>query len=237
MDAHLPKTRLISSHYLFFFGDNLYPEGPTDIAQVDSTQFEAELVGQNDLGSVHLHGPFGDASSEVRIAYVIGMHPLESKSHRALFDELTSRDGLKYCYYLYNINVNDKDSETEGRLEGQLLAQEFIKDDIIDKKYDLFLDIHSNRGSNGPGDYRITNFVFAPGFDERSSGFMNEIIDSMDEIVYYAPEFRSSPPYITEPTAKAGIPTLVYECYSFEKFEYTCSLASKLVDVVDSLHF
>ena len=237
MDAHLPKTRLISSHYLFFFGDNLYPEGPTDIAQVDSTQFEAELVGQNDLGSVHLHGPFGDASSEVRIAYVIGMHPLESKSHRALFDELTSRDELKYCYYLYNINVNDKDSETEGRLEGQLLAQEFIKDDIIDKRYDLFLDIHSNRGSNGPGDYRITNFVFAPGFDERSSGFMNEIIDSMDEIVYYAPEFRSSPPYITEPTAKAGIPTLVYECYSFEKFEYTCSLASKLVDVVDSLHF
>ena len=215
----------------------MYPEGPTDIAQVDSTQFEAELVGQNDLGSVHLHGPFGDASSEVRIAYVIGMHPLESKSHRALFDELTSRDGLKYCYYLNNINVNDKDSETEGRLEGQLLAQEFIKDDIIDKKYDLFLDIHSNRGSNGPGDYRITNFVFAPGFDERSSGFMNEIIDSMDEIVYYAPEFRSSPPYITEPTAKAGIPTLVYECYSFEKFEYTCSLASKLVDVVDSLHF
>ena len=215
----------------------MYPEGPTDIAQVDSTQFEAELVGQNDLGSVHLHGPFGDASSEVRIAYVIGMHPLESKSHRALFDELTSRDELKYCYYLYNINVNDKDSETEGRLEGQLLAQEFIKDDIIDKKYDLFLDIHSNRGSNGPGDYRITNFVFAPGFDERSSVFMNEIIDSMDEIVYYAPEFRSSPPYITEPTAKAGIPTLVYECYSFEKFEYTCSLASKLVDVVDSLHF
>lgn len=237
MDAHLPKTRLISSHYLFFFGDNLYPEGPTDIAQVDSTQFEAELVGQNDLGSVHLHGPFGDASSEVRIAYVIGMHPLESKSHRALFDELTSRDGMKYCYYLYNINVNDKDSETEGRLEGQLLAQEFIKDEIIDREYDLFLDIHSNRGSNGPGDYRITNFVFAPGFDERSSGFMNEIIDSMDEIVYYAPEFRSSPPYITEPTAKAGIPTLVYECYSFEKFEYTCSLASKLVDVVDSLHF
>ena len=237
MDAHLPKTRLISSHYLFFFGDNLYPEGPTDIAQVDSTQFEAELVGQNDLGSVHLHGPFGDASSEVRIAYVIGMHPLESKSHRALFDELTSRDELKYCYYLYNINVNDKDSETEGRLEGQLLAQEFIRDDIIGKEYDLFLDIHSNRGSNGPGDYRITNFVFAPGFDERSSVFMNEIIDSMDEIVYYAPEFRSSPPYITEPTAKAGIPTLVYECYSFEKFEYTCSLASKLVDVVDSLHF
>lgn len=215
----------------------MYPTDPTDLAQVDSEEYVSELVGINDLGSVHRHGPFGDESSEVRIAYVIGMHPLESKSHRALFEELMAKDDLKHCYFLYNINVKDKASETEGRLEGQLLAQEFIKDEIIDRGYDLFLDIHSNRGSNGPGDYQITNFVFAPGFDERSSGFMNEIIDSMEEIVYYAPEFRSSPPYITEPTAKAGIPTLVYECYSFEKFEYTCSLASKLVDVVDSLHF
>lgn len=215
----------------------MYPEGPTDIAQVDSTNFDSILLGENDLGSVHLHGPFGDASSEIRIAYVIGMHPLESKSHRALFDELTSRDDLKYCYYLYNINVTDKDSETEGRLEGQLLAQEFIRDDIISKGYDLFLDIHSNRGSRGPGEYKITNFLFAPGFDEKSSAFMNVIIDSIDEIVYYAPEFRSSPPYITEPTAEAGIPTLVYECYSYEKFDFSCDLASKLIDVVDNLDF
>ena len=215
----------------------MYSEGPTDEAQVDSSKFDAELLGENELGRVHLHGPFGNQDSKITIAYVIGMHPLESKSHRALFDELTEREGLKCRYFLYNINVNDKDSETEGRLEGQLLAQEFIRDDIINRKYDLFLDIHSNRGSNGPGDYRITNFVFAPGFDEKSSVFMNEIIDAIDEIVYYAPEFRSSPPYITEPTAKAGIPTLVYECYSYERFEYTCELASKLIDVVDSLHF
>ena len=212
-----------------------YPKEPTSEAQVDSTEYECELLGRNDLGSVHLHGPFGDKDSKVKIAYVIGMHPLESKSHRALFEKLTSKSDLKNCYYLYNINVNDDSSETEGRLEGQLLAQEFIRDDIIDKKYDLFLDIHSNRGPQGPGDYQITNFVFAPGFDDNSSEYMNQIIDNMDEIVYYAPEFRSSPPYITEPTAKAGIPTLVYECYSSEDFDFTCMLAEKLVSVVDDL--
>ena len=212
-----------------------YPEGPTSEAQVDSAQYESELIGENELGSVHVHGPFGNIDSNVKIAYVIGMHPLESKSHRALFEKLTSNDDLKYCYYLYNINVNDKSSETEGRLEGQLLAQEFIRDEIIGKGYDLFLDIHSNRGSHGPGEYKITNFVFAPGFDEKSSEFMNRIIDSMDGIVYYAPEFRSSPPYITEPTAKAGIATLVYECYSYESYDVTLQLAEKLVDVVDNL--
>lgn len=212
-----------------------YPKEPTSQAQVDSTEYECELLGRNDLGSVHLHGPFGDKDSKVRIAYVIGMHPLESKSHRALFEKLTSKTDLRNCYYLYNINVNDDSSETEGRLEGQLLAQEFIRDDIIGKEYNLFLDIHSNRGPDGPGDYQITNFIFAPGFDDKSSEYMNRIIDNMDEIVYYAPEFRSSPPYITEPTAEAGIPTLVYECYSSEDFELTCRLAERLIDVVDDL--
>ena len=212
-----------------------YPKEPTSQAQVDSTEYECELLGRNDLGSVHLHGPFGDKDSKVKIAYVIGMHPLESKSHRALFEKLTSKTDLRNCYYLYNINVNDDSSETEGRLEGQLLAQEFIRDDIIGKEYNLFLDIHSNRGPDGPGDYQITNFIFAPGFDDKSSEYMNMIIDNMDEIVYYAPEFRSSPPYITEPTADAGIPTLVYECYSSEDFELTCRLAERLIDVVDDL--
>ena len=214
-----------------------FPDVPTIEAQVDSTQYDSKLVGSNDLGSVHLHGPFGDINSKIKIAYVIGMHPLESKSHRALFEMLTSKNDLKYCYYLYNINVLDKDSESEGRLEGQLLAQEFIKDDIINKKYDLFLDIHSNRGSNGPGDYKITNFVFAPGFDDKSSKFMNGILESIDELVYYAPEFRSSPPFITEPTSKAGIATVVYETYSFEPMETTYDLASKLVECVDNLDF
>lgn len=214
-----------------------YPKEPTSEAQVDSCLCDAELVGENELGSVYIHGPFGDADSKIKIAFVIGMHPLESKSHRALFEKLTSKNDLRNCYYLYNINVNDKTSETEGRLEGQKLAQEFIKDDIIDKKYDLFLDIHSNRGANGPGEYKITNFVFAPGFDDASSRYMNDIIDAFDEIVYYAPEFRSSPPFITEPTACAGIPTLVYECYSSEDFELTLNLAEKLIEIVDNLDY
>jgi hypothetical protein len=214
-----------------------FPEGPTSEAQIDSTEYESELIGENELGSVHIHGPFGNVESDVVIAYLIGMHPLESKSHRALFEKLTSKDDLNYCYYLYNINVNDKATQSEGRDEGQLLAQEFVRDDIINKEYDLFLDIHSNRGSHGPGDYKITNFVFAPGFDEASSRYMDEIIEDIDEIIYYAPEFRSSPPFITEPTAKAGIPTLVYECYSYEPMDLTLELAQKLIDSVDSLKF
>lgn len=212
-----------------------YPDGPTSEAQIDSTDYDSVLLGENELGSVYVHGPFGNVESDVKIAYLIGMHPLESKSHRALFEKLIARNDLNYCYYLYNINVLDKTSDSEGRDEGQFLAQDFVQKDIISKNYDLFLDIHSNRGPDGPGDYIITNFLFAPGFDDESIEFMEKILAEIEEIVYYAPEFRSSPAFITEPTAKAGIPTLVYECYSSEPFDFTLKLAEKLISVVDNL--
>ena len=214
----------------------MYPQGPTSKAQVKSTEYDAQEISVTDLGSVHLHGPFGNTTSKVKIAYLIGMHPLESKSHRALFDKLTNKDNLNYCYYIYNIDVSPE-SESEGRLEGQTLAKDFVLPHILNEKYDLFVDIHSNRGNNGPGGYEITNFVFMPGFDTLSSKFINEIIKNIDEISFYIPEFRTSPPFITEPSAKAGIATIVYECFTYESMETTYNLAEKLIKCIDNITF
>lgn len=100
-----------------------------------------------------------------------------------------------------------------------------------------FLDIHSNRGTRGPGEYKVNNFIFAPGFDEKSEKIMNELLLKIPEIEYYVPEYRTSPAYITEPTAEAGIPTIVYETYSYEPIEISYDLACKLISSVDSLEF
>ena len=212
-----------------------YPPEPTHEAQIDSNEYDSVLIGENKLGTVHLHGPFGE--SDIRIAYLIGMHPMESKAHRGLFETILNSKNLNYEYYIYNINVSDIDNDTEGRMNGQLLAQEFVAPHIINEKYDLFLDIHSNKGLNGPGTYEKTNFVFAPNFDDESSRFMNEILEEIPELAYYAPEYRTSPPFITLPVAKSGIPTIVYETYSYEEMDVTYDLSRKLVDCVDHLKF
>ena len=212
-----------------------YPPEPTHEAQIDSNEYDSVLIGENKLGTVHLHGPFGE--SDIRIAYLIGMHPMESKAHRGLFETILNSKNLNYEYYIYNINVSDIDNDTEGRINGQLLAQEFVAPHIINEKYDLFLDIHSNKGVNGPGTYEKTNFVFAPNFDDESSSFMNEILEEIPELAYYAPEYRTSPPFITLPVAKSGIPTIVYETYSYEEMDVTYDLSRKLVDCVDHLKF
>lgn len=191
------------------------------------------------MGSVHLHGPYGNRESKIKIAYNIGMHPLESKSHRALFETILSKsDELNYQYYIYNINVSGPlDEKTEGRMDGQLLAQEFVAPHIIDNDYDFFVDIHSNKGQRGPGKYEKTNFIFAPGFDEKSSQYMNILLDSIKELCYYAPEYRTSPEYITIPVVNSGIPTIVYETFSYESMTKTYELAFLLVENVDELIF
>lgn len=191
------------------------------------------------MGSVHLHGPYGNRESKIKIAYNIGMHPLESKSHRALFETILSKsDELNYQYHIYNINVSGPlDEKTEGRMDGQLLAQEFVAPHIIDNDYDFFVDIHSNKGQRGPGKYEKTNFIFAPGFDEKSSEYMNILLDSIKELCYYAPEYRTSPEYITIPVVNSGIPTIVYETFSYESMTKTYELAFLLVENVDELIF
>ena len=216
---------------------NNYPEEPTDEAKVDSSLYDAELIGENDLGTVHLHGPYGNDDSNIRIAYLIGMHPMESKVHKALFDTVNSKsDSLNYCYYVYKINVTNYDVDDEGRMDGQLLAQEFVAPHIISNDYDLFVDVHSNKGMIS-GTYEETNFVFAVGQDEKSEAFVNKILNKMPELVYYFPSAQSSPPYITLPTEQAGIPTVNYETYCYEPINTTYDLMNKFVDTVDSLEF
>lgn len=217
-----------------------YPANPTDTAKIDSKKYNATCLGENQHGSIHLHTEYGNSNSDIRIAFLIGMHPLESKSHRALFDIIKSEDeNLNYNYFIYNIDVTmpiDEDND-EGRMDGQLLAQEFVAPHIIKEKYDLFIDVHSNRGMRGPGDYQKTNFLFAPGFDEKSEYYLNKILSKWDDMEYYAPEHRTSPEYITVPTAESGIATIVYETYTYEDMEKTLENARKLVTIVDNLDF
>ena len=209
--------------------DYSLPTEPTVEAKIDTSKVNSQLLGSNELGSVELLGPFGNPNSKNKIAYSIGMHPWESKVHKALFDTLVSKNSsLKNCYYVYLINVSNYNTE--------LLAQEFVAPHIIRNNYDLFIDVHSNKGTVG-GTYEETNFVFAVGKDEKSEYFVNKILNKMPELVYYFPNAQSSPPYITLPTEQAGIPTVNYETYSYESPEQTYDLVGKLVDTVDNLEF
>lgn len=217
--------------------DHSLPSVPTADAKIDTSNIRSQLLGQNDLGSVEMLGPFGNLNSDVKIAYSIGMHPWESKVHKALFDTLKAKNSsLNYCYYVYKINVSNPNSEDEGRMDGQLLAQEFVAPHIISNGYDLFVDVHSNKGTVA-GSYEKTNFIFAVGQDKKSEVFVNALLDEMDELDYYFPQDQSSPPYITLPVEQAGTPTINYETFSYEDITVTYDLIDKFTEKLDNLDF
>ncbi len=196
-----------------------------------------KILGSNDKGTVELIGAFGNTSSKIKIAYVIGLHPLEYAAHNALYNTIISKSNLKYCYYIYRINVTkDSNDYDKGRMNGQLLAQEFVLPHIINNSYNLVIDVHSNQGTVG-GNYEETNFIFAPLNHTASKIIADSIISKIPELTYYYPSSQTSPQYLTNPLVQAGIPTILYETYMYENSSVTSNLINKLISTVDSYNF
>ncbi len=77
-----------------------------------------EVLGSTSYGQVVREGPYGNTSSNVKIAYIVGVHPLESQAHQAMVESITSHNNtLKYRYYIYKVNVTENaDNYNIGRM-------------------------------------------------------------------------------------------------------------------------
>jgi hypothetical protein len=216
--------------------DNDMNNTPENNKNISSSESKTVNLGSNNKGKVELIGPIGNENSNVKIAYIIGVHPLENKVHNTLYDSLIAKsDSLNHCYYIYKITVTDNpDSYDIGRLNGQLLAQEFVVPDATSRGYNLVVDVHSNQGTKG-GSYKETNFIFAPLNDPRSKVIAEEIIAKIPPLVYYYPESQTSPNYVTVPIMKSGTPTIIYETYMYESIELTQDYINKLIVTIDNL--
>lgn len=197
--------------------------GTNGINKIDnslSNGFKTVNLGSNDKGSVDLIGPVSNKNFKAKIAYIIGVHPQESNVHNALYNSLIAKsNSLNYAYYIYKINVTKNVSNYDvGRMNRQLLAKKFVVPDASSKNYNLVVDIHSNKGTNG-GSYEETNFIFAPLNDPKSKVFADEIIARIPSLVYYFPKSQTSPEYVTVLIIQSGTPTIIYETYGYKSMK------------------
>ena len=177
---------------------NGYSVGKTLEIYNNETGFKRYNLGSNDNGTVYLYKSIGNTSSNVRIAYIIGVHVTENAVHKALFDELTNKSSeLNYCYDIYKINVVPigKPIDDINRMRGQLLGRDYVVPEAIKNNYSLVVDVHSNQG----GAYVITNFAFAPAQDNVSKAIATKIINDNPGLQEYFPASQTSPAYVTLP--------------------------------------
>lgn len=206
----------------------------------DSTSIYRETLANNsnDHGTVEVIRNIGNPDGE-KIAYVVGVHPLEHLTHETLVKLLTNMTGLNYCYDLYIINVTEgvgyygdglDNYENPGRQNGQNLAYKYVYPEIAGGNYKLAIDVHSNIGA-----YPFKTFVFSPVKDGLGVNYASEIAQDCENITYYAPDTTTSGPYLTIPLNENGTPAFYFEEWSFAPQDVKDSHVLELINAVDDI--
>ena len=212
---------------------------PTDLINsftadsTDSSDKSVKTIGKNSIGTVTLEGPYGNANSSVKVAYILGQHPRESNAHDAIHDSLLNNsDYLNYSYYVYRINVTaESDDFEESRMNGQLLAQDYVVKDVLKNGYDLVIDIHASNGG-----YVQDPYIFAPvSNDTVAYEAANNVTQAINYVIYYEPASYSSPQYSTIPIEEGGIPAIVFEMRGNPDHSLETE-ANQFIHIVDKLN-
>ncbi len=193
-----------------------------------------------DPGTVEVIRNIGNPDGK-RIAYVVGVHPLENLTHKTLVKLLPNISNLRNSYDVYIINVTEDvgyygdgldNYENPGRQNGQNLAYRYVYPEIVKGNYDLAIDIHSNIGA-----YEYRTFVFSPIKEGLGQKYANDVADACPDIANFAPDSTTSGPYLTIPLNENGIPAFYYEEYSFAPQDAKDAHMMELILSVDNLQF
>lgn len=207
-----------------------------DKPQIKNTEVIANNTTQ-DLGSVEVIRNIGNPNAK-KIAYVVGVHPLENDTHKILLKLLPNSTNLNYCYDIYIINVTEDFSsygkllpdDNPGRDTGQNLALKYVYPQIKNGNYELAVDVHAHGGA-----YPYNTFVFTPVDNKLPLEYSHNVSNKTQNISYYDPEQTTSGPYLTVPLNENGIPAFYFEENSFISQNIKDLHMLELIHAVDNL--
>ena len=209
--------------------DNLNVTSWTNISTINKTN----IIGKTSFGYVEKE-IYGNQSSNQTIILIVGLHPEENGIHTAIINALGNQTlNLTKRYVLYNIHVTqDANDYSKGRMNGQLLAQQFVVPDAPKENPILALDIHENHYKDSG--YAYSRFLYPISNTTITTTYANEIISKMPFLVIYTPPNHTSPEYVTIPIANYGIPTIIYETYINDNSTQKASDAMTFIGALNS---
>ena len=210
------------------------PESTT----ADNMTYRETLANNSDEpGTVEVIRNIGGNGS--KIAYVVGLHPLEHETHETMVKMLPNMTNLNHSYDLYIVNVTEdigyygdglSNGENPGRQNGQNLAYKYVYPEIVNGDYEMAVDVHSNIGA-----YPYKTFVFSPVKDGLGVEYASEVEKQCPNITYYTPDSTTSGPYLTVPLNENGIPAFYFEEYSFAPQNVKDEHMLELISAIDNL--
>lgn len=227
---------------IFLVGTQVFTNNGENKIIGSSNATSQELISNSsdDPGTVKVIRNIGNPNGE-KIAYVVGVHPLENEVHKTLVNILPQTDNLNCNYDIYIINVTKdvghygsgySDQDDKGRQNGQNLEYKYVYPKIVNGSYKTVIDVHSNIGA-----YPYKTFVFSPVNGSSGEKYASDVASKCENISYYSPESTTSGPYLTIPLNEHGIPAFYFEEYSFANQTTKDMHIKELIKAVDSLKF
>ena len=171
-----------------------------------------KVLGNNSLGTVEKI-IYGNENANKSIVLITGIHPREklaiNPEIKAAKKYANSTDDVKIIHYQVNVTKNPKNYE-KGRANGEKLIHDYVNPDINTTDASAVIISHSHVAWYGEGFY-----VATPEMDNASVKLAKKINKTSD-FNYYPrtgnETYKStSAKLVSQPIAKAGYPTLVYE--------------------------
>lgn len=209
-----------------------------DDVNLNNSTVTRELIGNDSTGSVEVIRNLGNPDGE-KIAYVVGVHPLENDTHKTFLNIFPTLTNLNHSYDVYIINVSEDFSvygqllpdDQPGRQTGQDLALKYVYPQIVNGSYKLAVDVHAHGGAYG----EHNTFVFSPVDGSAGEHYGRIVSNNTQNISYYNPGYTTSGPYLTIPLNENGVPAFYFEENSFISQGIKDAHMLELINAVDNL--
>lgn len=171
-----------------------------------------EMLASHENGTVEKL-VYGNVSANNTIALITGIHPRETLAIdpeiKAAKQWAKENEDVKIIHYQVNVTKDPQDYE-KGRSQGEHLINEYVNPDITSSDADCVIISHSHIKGYGEDFYLAT-----PEMDDISCKIAGQINNTTD-FNYYPrtgqETYKStSATLVSQPIARAGYPTFVYE--------------------------
>ena len=206
-------------------------ENDTENQTNNTVSVEQTVIGNNSMGSVTKYSSYGDASSDIHIALIVGVDQRKQSSN-AIIPTMENAKNLKYAYDIYVINTtNNTQTNNSSNSSSNLtvnnmsesLANEYAVPDIINNQYNFSVDIHDANDSN--------SYMFVPSEDTFTSKVAVSNISNTTGIGVYTPNKYSYASSVSIPLISDNIPSIVYVTNEY----YGNSTSQEISNVISAL--
>ncbi len=202
----------------------------------NNNQYNITKVGENENGTVYKIIA-GNLSSNDTVGLILGVHPREHEIHDALnktIYNITNDNGtndISKRFVIYFIKVKDNiTSRNDTRSAGEYLANQFVVPNIKADNPFVVIDVHEIDEY-----YEYSNFIFSLSNNTISKKYADNLSNELN-IEYYDFTEGTSPKKVTEPIAKQGINTLLFETSIKNSLNEKNKISIKLIRACDKLN-